>query len=95
MRQVCSEFETRNCTQEISLRSKPSRFEHAYSGMMLSNSLEDLQAGFVRVLRYFLSLLMRIASKETVRSKARVRSKTMARLPGAGPLGDGEKSSDC
>lgn len=63
--------------------------------MMLSNSLEDLQAGFVRVLRYFLSLLMRIASKETVRSKARVRSKTMARLPGAGPLGDGEKSSDC
>lgn len=49
----------------------------------------------MRVLRYFLSLLMRIASKKTVRSKARVQSKRMARFRSAGPLGDGEISSDC
>ena len=95
MRQIYSKFETRNYTQEICLRSKPSRFDHAYSGTLLSINLEDLQAGFMRVLRYFLSLLIRITTKKTVRSKARVRSKTMARVPSAGPLGEGEKSSDC
>lgn len=91
----CSKFETRNCTQKISLRSKLSRFDHAYSGTVLSNSLEDLQARLMRVLWYFLSLLMRIISNKTVRLKARVRSKTMARVPSVGPLGEGEKSSDC